>query len=78
MFAFVLLARRFVDVIRQLPGREGPLLPVFAVGLAIVAGATFIYASMLVGVAQAAAAIAVGALGLGIVAFVFGREFASV
>ena len=78
MLTFALLARHFVNVLRQLPGREGPLLPVFVVGLAVVAGATFVYAATLVGVAHAAAAIAMGALGLAIVAIVFGRELGSV
>jgi RsiW-degrading membrane proteinase PrsW (M82 family) len=78
MFCFVLLARRFVNVIRQLPGREGPLLAFFVVGLAVVAGGTFVYASTLVGTGEAANAIAVGALGLAIVAYMFGREFSNV
>jgi RsiW-degrading membrane proteinase PrsW (M82 family) len=78
MLTFFLLARRFVNVLRELPGREGPLLPMFLVGLAVVAGGTFIYASTLVGVAHAAVSIAVGALGLAIIALVFGREFGSV
>jgi protease PrsW len=78
MLTFVLLARRFVNILRQLPGREGPLVPVFLVGLAVVAGGTFVYASALVGAPHAAAAIALGALGLIIIAFVFAREFGSV
>jgi RsiW-degrading membrane proteinase PrsW (M82 family) len=78
MLVFVLLARRFVNILRQLPGREGPLVPVFLVGLAIVTGGTFVYASSLVGAPHAAAAIALGALGLLIIAFVFAREFGSV
>jgi RsiW-degrading membrane proteinase PrsW (M82 family) len=78
MLVFVLLARRFVNVLRQLPGREGPLVPVFLVGLAVVTGGTFVYASTVVGAPHAAAAIALGALGLVIIAFVFAREFASV
>jgi RsiW-degrading membrane proteinase PrsW (M82 family) len=78
MLTFVLLARRFVNVLRELPGREGPLLPMFLVGLAVVAGGTFVYASTLVGVRHAALSIALGALGLVIIALVFGREFGSV
>jgi len=78
MLTFVLLARRFVSVLQQLPGREGPLLPVFLVGLAVVAGGTFVYASALVGVRHAAASIALGALGVAIIAFVFAREFGTV
>jgi RsiW-degrading membrane proteinase PrsW (M82 family) len=78
MLALVLLARRFVNVIRELPGREGPLLRFFVVGLAIVAGGTFVYASTLVGAVHAASAIASGALGLVIVGYVVGRELGSV
>ncbi len=74
MATFVLLARRFGDVIRELPGREGPLLRVFSVGLAVVAGGTFVYASSLVGPAHAGAALASGALGVAIVIYVFGQE----
>jgi hypothetical protein len=53
-------------------------LPFFVVGLAVVAGGTFVYAATLVGAAHAASAIAIGALGVAIVAYVFGREFGSV
>jgi hypothetical protein len=75
MMTFVFLARRFGDVIRSLPGREGPLLRVFAVGVALVAGGTFVYASSLVGPVHAAMALAGGMLGLGIVIYVFAQEF---
>jgi hypothetical protein len=75
---FIFLARRFVDVIRDLPGREGPLLRVFSVGLAVVAGGTFVYASTLVGPGHAALALASGAIGLGIVVYVFARELGRV
>lgn len=74
MVVFVLLARRFVGALRDLPGREKPLLRSFCVGLAIVAGATFVYASALVGPVPAALALAEGALGLAIVALVFVQE----
>jgi RsiW-degrading membrane proteinase PrsW (M82 family) len=70
MFTFVLLTRRFVDGIRSLGGNEGPLVQRFCVGLAIVAGASFIYASVRVGPEQAAVAILQGALGLAIVIYV--------
>ena len=46
----------------------------FCVGLAVVAGATFIYASALVGPGAAAMALAGGALGLALVAMVFVQE----
>lgn len=78
MFVFVLLARRFADVIRELPGREGPLLRYFVVGLALVTGGTFVYATSIVGVAHAATAIVGGMLGVAIMAYIFGRELESV
>jgi hypothetical protein len=74
MVTFVFLARRFGDVIRSLPGQEGPLLRVFSVGLAVVAGGTFVYASSLVGPSHAAGALAGGALGVAIVIYIFGQE----
>lgn len=78
MFVFVLLARRFADVIRELPGREGPLLRYFVVGLALVTGGSFVYAASIVGVAHAATAIVGGMLGVAIMAYIFGRELGSV
>lgn len=78
MFVFVLLARRFADVIRELPGREGPLLRYFVVGLALVTGGSFIYATSIVGVGHAATAIVGGMLGVAIMAYIFGRELGSV
>jgi RsiW-degrading membrane proteinase PrsW (M82 family) len=78
MFVFVLLARRFADVIRELPGREGPLMRYFVVGLALVTGGSFVYATSLVGVGHAATAIVGGMLGVAIMAYIFGRELGSV
>jgi RsiW-degrading membrane proteinase PrsW (M82 family) len=78
MFVFVLLTRRFVDVIRSLPGREGPLARWFLVGLAVVAGSSFVYASALVGPGHAATALLEGMFGMAIVAFVFVRELGRV
>ena len=78
MFVFILLTRRFVDVLRGLPGREGPLLRWFLVGLTAVVGASFVYASALVGPQHAAGALLEGSLGIGIVAFVFVRELGTV
>jgi hypothetical protein len=74
MLVFILLTRRFVDVIRSLPGREGPLARWFLVGLAVVAGASFVYASALVGPWTAATALLEGLFGVAIVAYVFVRE----
>ncbi len=68
MLVFVLLTRRFVDVLRHLPGREGPLLEWFGVGLAVVAGASFVYACTLVAPWQAAAALLEGAAPVGSIA----------
>jgi RsiW-degrading membrane proteinase PrsW (M82 family) len=78
MFVFVLLTRRFVDVLRHLPGREGPLLEWFGVGLAVVAGATFVYACTLVAPWQAAAALLEGMLGLAIVTYMFVHELRNI
>jgi RsiW-degrading membrane proteinase PrsW (M82 family) len=74
MLVFILLTRRFVDVLRTLPGREGPLARWFLVGLAVVAGASFVYASALVGPQTAAVALLEGLFGVAIVAYVFVRE----
>jgi protease PrsW len=74
MVVFVFLTRRFVAALRDLPGREKPLLWWFCVGLAVVAGATFVYASALVGPTAALGALVEGALGLAIVMFVFVQE----
>ena len=78
MFVFVLLTRRFVDVLRHLPGREGPLLEWFGVGLAVVAGASFVYACTLVTPLQAAAALLEGMLGLAIVTYMFVHELRNI
>ncbi len=74
MVVFVFLTRRFVAALRDLPGREKPLLRWFCVGLAIVAGATFVYASALVGPGPAFGALVEGGIGLAIVMFVFVQE----
>ena len=78
MFVFVLLTRRFVNVLRELPGKEAPLLRSFIVGLALVAGSTFVYACTIVSPLQAAVALLEGGLGLVIVAYMFVQEFKSV
>ncbi len=77
MFTFVLLTRRFVEGIRSLGGNEGPLVQRFCVGLAIVAGASFVYAAVRVGPEQAAVAILQGALGLAIVIYVLIQQLRS-
>ena len=78
MFVFVILTRRFVGVLRRLPGREEPLARWFCVGLAVVAGASFIYASVLVGPRLAATSLFEGMLGVAIVAYMFIYEFGNV
>jgi protease PrsW len=78
MFVFVLLTRRFADVLRDLPGRQGPLLQWFCVGLAVVAGASFVYACTLVTPWEAAVALLEGMLGLVIVTYVFVHELRDV
>jgi hypothetical protein len=78
MFVFVLLARRFVNVLRGLPGREGPLLRWFLVGLALVAGASFVYASILVGPQHAATSLLEGMFGVAIVTYVFVQELRTI
>ena len=59
-------------------GREGPLLRWFLVGLAVVAGASFVYASALAGPAHAATALFEGLLGIAIMAYVFVYELGNV
>jgi RsiW-degrading membrane proteinase PrsW (M82 family) len=78
MFVFVFLTRRFVDALRDLPGRERPLLQWFLAGLSVVTGASFVYASALVGPEQAAAALLEGTLGVAVVAYVLARELRNV
>ncbi|HLK37681.1 MAG TPA: PrsW family glutamic-type intramembrane protease [Polyangiaceae bacterium] len=78
MLVFIFLTRRFVDVLRTLPGREGPLLYLFGVGLVVVAGASFVYACAWVGPQHAAVALLEGGLGVGIVIFVFIQELANI
>jgi RsiW-degrading membrane proteinase PrsW (M82 family) len=78
MFVFVLLTRRFVDVLRELPGREGPLLRWFCIGLSVVAGASFVYACTIVAPQEAIFALLEGVLGLAIVTYVFVQEFSSI
>ena len=71
---FVLVARRFLDVLRELPGRQPSLLPMFAVGMELVVGATFVYACTLVGPRHAAVAIAGALVGTTIVIAMFAND----
>ena len=71
MLIFVLVARRFLAVVRELPGRRPSLLPIFAVGMALVSGATFIYGSVLVGPRHAAWAMGAALVGALVVIAMF-------
>jgi protease PrsW len=68
---FVLVARRFLGVLRELPGRRPSLLPIFAVGMALVIGASFVYASVLVGPRHAAGAMGGALVGAVVVIAMF-------
>lgn len=77
MTVFVFLARDFVVAMhdaRLRAGRSKPLLPVFAIGTTLVCGATFIYASIVVGPGMAAEMMFLGLLGVAILAIVFVRQ----
>jgi RsiW-degrading membrane proteinase PrsW (M82 family) len=78
MFVFVLLTRSFVDILRGLPGRQGSLVDWFGLGLAVVTGATFVYACTLADATRAFVALLQGAVGVGIVAYMFFRELGTV
>ena len=77
MTVFVFLARDFVVAMhdaRLRAGRSQPLLPAFAIGTTVVSGATFVYASVVVGPVAAADAMFVGLLGVAILAVMFVRQ----
>ncbi len=78
MFVFVILTRRFVGVLRRLPGREGNLVRSFCIGLAVVAGSSFVYACTLVGPARAGIALVEGMIGVAIVTYMFVHELGNV
>ena len=71
---FVLVAHRFLGVLRELPGRQPSLLPMFAVGMSLVVGASFVYACTLVGPRHAAIAIAGALVGTTILIAMFANE----
>lgn len=77
MTVFVFLARDFVVAMhdaRLRAGRSKPLLPVFAIGTTLVSGATFVYASVVVGPSVAAEMMFLGLLGVAVLAIVFVRQ----
>jgi protease PrsW len=77
MIVFLVLARMFMTQVHDVRGRAGrgpSLLDVFVLGAATLAGASFAYASAMVGPRLAAAALLEGMIGLAIIAFFFVQE----
>jgi RsiW-degrading membrane proteinase PrsW (M82 family) len=78
MGVFFLLTRRFLQAVSHARAKERAasprLLETFAIGMAIVIGSSFVYASALVGPGPAAAALAEGLLGLAIIIVIFVAE----
>ncbi|MGO9708870.1 MAG: PrsW family glutamic-type intramembrane protease [Polyangiaceae bacterium] len=78
MGVFLLLTRQFLGLVSVARTKERTahprVLETFAVGMAIVVGTSFVYASALVGPGPAAAALAEGLLGLAIIVFIFVQE----
>ncbi len=77
MIVFLVLARRFTAEVHEVRGRAGrgpSLLEVFAIGSAVLAGASFVYAAGVVGPRLAAMALLQGILGLAIIAYFFIQE----
>jgi RsiW-degrading membrane proteinase PrsW (M82 family) len=76
MALFFFIARRFLDTADRARGRAdrgASLLQVFVLGLAIVTGASFVYACMKVGIGEAGLVLTEGVLGEAIIAYVFVR-----
>jgi protease PrsW len=77
MGVFVLVLRWFTTVVLAARGRAPRargLFETFAIGLSVLTGATYVYASSLVGPAVAATALLEGAIGLAVVAFLVLRQ----
>lgn len=77
MGVFILLAQRFTSAVhttRERVERGLPLLHIFISGMAFVVGASFVYASWLVGPAVAAAVLVEGMFGVVIILFFFVQE----
>jgi RsiW-degrading membrane proteinase PrsW (M82 family) len=78
MFVFLILARLFLSLVSVARAKERAarprLLQTFTLGMTVVIGASFVYASALVGPAAAAASLAEGMLGLGIIMIMFIQE----
>jgi RsiW-degrading membrane proteinase PrsW (M82 family) len=77
MIVFFLLARQFLALVSVARIKERAayphLLETFGIGMALVVGGSFVYASAMVGPAAAAGSLAEGLLGLGIVIISFVR-----
>ena len=77
MGVFILLAKQFMAAVhdaRKRVGRGLPILHVFILGMSVVVGVSFVYASALVGPASAAAVLFSGLIGLFIVVYFFVQE----
>ena len=78
MMIFLLLARWFLALVSVARAKEraanARLLETFGLGMAVVIGGSFVYASALVGPAAAGSALAEGLLGLGIIIILFVQE----
>jgi RsiW-degrading membrane proteinase PrsW (M82 family) len=74
---FIVLARRFLRAVseaRGRPQRGDRLLETFAVGTAVVAATSYVYASVLVGPALGARVMMEGLLDVAIIVFMFAQE----
>jgi hypothetical protein len=78
MLVFVILTRKFLTLVSVARARERTahprVLETFALGVTVVVGTSYVYASSIVGPKQAAAALAEGMLGLAIILIVFVQE----
>jgi protease PrsW len=80
MVSLVLLARQFLSLVRGLRGDRGgrahgvPLLTRFVISLAVLTGASFVYATFIAGPTLAARAMAEGLLGEAIIVYFFVQE----
>jgi hypothetical protein len=77
MLVFFVLTRKFINVLsaaRKRAGRGMPPFELFALGLGVVSGASFVFSCAMVGPAAAATAMLGGLLGVAIVLFMFASE----
>jgi RsiW-degrading membrane proteinase PrsW (M82 family) len=82
MCVFVLLTRRFLTLVSVARTKERTahprVLETFALGVTVVVGSSFVYASALVGPKHAATALAEGMLGLAIILIIFVQQLRQV